>query len=92
MAETDHTSKAATEATWALPLLALAPLAALRVITDLSTLWLALSWALVTLTVLLLAAGWLTVHLHGTRGRAAWWTCVLAHSVFAWQLTALVLQ
>lgn len=90
MTDTRNVQKAATEGTWALPLLTLAPLAALRLFTDLSTPWFAVSWGLVALTVLLMAAGWATVHRHGTRGRAAWGTCLLVHAVLVWQLIALV--
>ncbi|MDQ0945966.1 hypothetical protein [Streptomyces sp. V1I1] len=84
------TTRTATEGTWALPLVVLAPLALVRLLTEPSTLWLALSWILWTVSALLIAAGWTTVLRNGTRGNAAWGMCVLVHAVLAWQLIALV--
>ncbi|MFJ4006363.1 hypothetical protein ACIPWL_23335 [Streptomyces sp. NPDC090023] len=80
----------ATEGTWVLPLLALAPLAVLGLLTEHSQPWLAISWGLFALSALLMAAGWASVFRHGTRGTAAWGTCFLAHAVSAWQLISLV--
>ncbi|MEU6082764.1 hypothetical protein [Streptomyces sp. NPDC047108] len=83
-------SRTATQGTWALPLLALAPLAAIRLLTELSTPWLAISWVFCILSVLLVAAAWTTVFRHGSRGIGTWGTCILVHAVLAWQLIALV--
>ncbi|MFD6890435.1 hypothetical protein [Streptomyces sp. NPDC059957] len=90
MTDTKDVQKAATEGTWSLPLLLLAPVAALRIFTDLSAPWFAISWGLVALAVILMAAGWVTVYRNGTRGRAAWGACLLVHAVLVWQLIALV--
>lgn len=83
-------SRTATEGTWALPLLTLAPLAAIRILTEPSTPWLAISWILCALSVILVSAGWVTTFRHGTRNLGAWGMCVLVHAVLAWQLIALV--
>ncbi len=90
MTDTRDVQEAATESTWSLPLLVLAPLAALRLFTDLSTPWFAVSWGLIALAVLFMAVGWVTVYRYGTRGRAAWGTCLLVHVVLVWQLIALM--
>lgn len=82
----------ATGGSWALPLLALAPLAAIRFLAEPSTPWLTISWGLCVLSVLLVTAGWVTVFRHGERGSATWGPCILVHAVLAWQLTALVRQ
>lgn len=82
-------SRTATEGTWVLPLLTLAPLAAIRFLTELSTPWLAISWILCAMSVILVSAGWVTAFRHGTRGPGAWGMCVLVHAVLAWQLIAL---
>lgn len=82
----------ATEGTWALPLLVLAPLAAIRLLAEPSTSWLTISWGLFALSVLLVAIGWATVFRRGTHGSAAWGTCILVHVVLVWQLISLVRQ
>ncbi|WP_055531681.1 hypothetical protein [Streptomyces graminilatus] len=82
--------QAATEGTWALPLLALAPLTAIRLLAAPSTPWLTISWAIFALAVLLVAIGWTTVFRRGMREFAAWVTCVLVHAVLAWQFISLV--
>lgn len=84
--------RATTEGAWALPLLALAPLAAIRLLADPSTPWLTISWGIFTLSVLLVAIGWTTVFRRGMRGSAAWGTCILVHVVLVWQLISLVRQ
>ncbi|WP_406402096.1 hypothetical protein OH805_23360 [Streptomyces sp. NBC_00879] len=84
--------RTATEGAWALPLMVLVPLAAIRLLAEPSTPWLAISWVLCALSALLVAAGWATVFRRGTRGSAAWGTCILVHAVLAWQLIALVGQ
>ncbi|MER7660096.1 hypothetical protein [Streptomyces sp. NPDC096193] len=86
------TTRRATESTWALPLLALAPLALLRLLTEPSTAWLALSWALCVASALLLAAGWVALRKNGIRGNTAWGTCVLVHLIWAWQFVALIAE
>lgn len=85
-------SRTATEGTWALPLLMLAPLAAIRFLTELSTPWLTVSWILCATSVILASVGWVTAFQHGTRGPGAWGMCVLVHAVLAWQLIALARQ
>ncbi|MGW0750023.1 hypothetical protein [Streptomyces sp. NPDC002587] len=82
--------RAAGESTWALPLLALAPAAAIRQFTDHSTPWLVISWVCCGLSAVLLAVGWSTVIRHGMRGPFSWAACILAHTVFAVQLTWLI--
>ncbi|MFD7258464.1 hypothetical protein [Streptomyces sp. NPDC059874] len=82
---TDSRPRAAGEGTWAIPLLTLAPAIAIRHFTDLSAPWPVIAWVFCALSAALLAAGWVTVARHGTRGRGAWFTCVLGH-------TALVVQ
>ncbi|MFD9411076.1 hypothetical protein ACFWBN_29190 [Streptomyces sp. NPDC059989] len=82
--------RGAGEATWALPLLALAPSAALGLFAERATPWLAVSWVCCALSALLLVAGWTTVVRHGMRGPAAWGTCVLAHAVLVTQLISLL--
>ncbi|MEV3932900.1 hypothetical protein [Streptomyces sp. NPDC049944] len=90
---TDTTSpRTATEGTWALPLLALAPLALIGLLTDLSTPWLVISWVLCAAVVLLMGAGWVTVFRHGMHGSGAWGMCVLVHAVLVWQLITLTRQ
>ncbi|MGC4998007.1 MULTISPECIES: hypothetical protein [unclassified Streptomyces] len=81
-----------TEGTWVFPLLVLAPLAVLGLLTEHSQPWLAISWGLFALSTLAVAAGWASVFRHGTRGTAAWGTCILVHAVLAWQLISLVWQ
>ncbi len=82
--------RTATEGTWALPLLTLAPLAAIRLLTELSTPWLVISWILFAVSALLVATGWATVFRRGTRTPGAWGMCILVHAVLVWQLIALV--
>ena len=84
--------RAATEGTWALPLLALAPVALVRLFTESSTPWLAASWVLLALSAVLMAVGWSTVLRHGTRTGGTWATCLLAHGAFVWNAIALVRQ
>ncbi|WP_328299843.1 hypothetical protein OG389_20060 [Streptomyces sp. NBC_00435] len=77
-------------AAWALPLLALAPAAAIRQFTDHSTPWLAISWAFCALSAALLAAGWVTTLRHGVRSGGAWIMCTLSHVVLAAHIIRLV--
>ncbi|WP_406508160.1 hypothetical protein [Streptomyces sp. NBC_00212] len=85
--------RAATTATWALPLLALAPLAAIGILADrTSTLWNSISWVLWALSVILVAVEWTAVLRSGTRRSAQWGMCILVHAVLAWQLIALLMQ
>ncbi|MEJ1200650.1 MULTISPECIES: hypothetical protein [unclassified Streptomyces] len=84
--------RAATEGTWALPLLALAPLALVRLLTEPSTPWLAASWGLLALSAVLMAVGWSAVLRHGTRTGGAWATCLLVHGAFVWNVIVLVCQ
>ncbi|PZT71700.1 hypothetical protein DNK56_33450 [Streptomyces sp. AC1-42W] len=79
-----------TEATWALPLLVLAPLAAINLLTEPSTPWLVISWTLWAVAALLVAVGWISVIRHGMRGAGAWGTCALVHAAGAWQLVAVL--
>lgn len=85
-------SRTATEGTWVLPLLTLAPLAAIRLLAEPSTPWLAISWSLCAISVILVSVGWVTAFRHGTRSPGAWGMCVLVHAVLAWQLIALARQ
>uniref|UniRef100_A0AAU2JPK9 Uncharacterized protein n=1 Tax=Streptomyces sp. NBC_00049 TaxID=2903617 RepID=A0AAU2JPK9_9ACTN len=90
---TDTTSartRAASEGTWALPLLTLVPAAALRYFTEPSTPWIVISWVCCALAAAFLAAGWITVFRHGMRGPSAWFTCILAHAVLVTQVIWLV--
>ncbi|MEU9253908.1 hypothetical protein AB0D66_18880 [Streptomyces sp. NPDC048270] len=91
---TDTKSTARTRAagggTWALPLLALAPAAAIDKFTDHATPWLVISWVCCALAAVLLAAGWSTVFRNGMRNAGSWATCILAHAVLAIQLIWLV--
>ncbi|MFB6614747.1 hypothetical protein ACIGFK_36380 [Streptomyces sp. NPDC085524] len=89
MTET-KSARSAGEGTWVLPLLALAPAAAVRYLTEPSTPGLAISWVFCALSAIFLAAGWVTVFRHGMRGPSAWVTCVLAHAVLAVQVMWLV--
>ena len=84
--------RTATEGTWALPLLVLAPLTAIRLLVEPSTPWLTISWGLFALSLLLVAIGWATVLRRGARGSAVWGTCILVHVVLVWQLISLVRQ
>lgn len=81
--------QAATEGTWAMPLLALAPAAAIRLFTGLSTPWFVMFLLFCALSAALLAAGWNAQLRHGTRGTGVWVTCVLAHLVLVIQILAL---
>lgn len=83
-------ARAAGEGAWALPLLTLVPVVALRYLTAPSTPWLVISWAFCALSAVLLAAGWVTFFRHGMRGPSAWVTCVLAHAALAVQVMWLV--
>ncbi|WP_075733971.1 hypothetical protein [Streptomyces acidiscabies] len=85
---TPDTARGTGESSWVLPLLALVPAAALGFFTDLSAPWLALSWISVALSVILLAAGWVTVFRNGMRGVSAWGICVFAHAVILLQVIA----
>ncbi|MGR4884630.1 hypothetical protein ACIPUC_35200 [Streptomyces sp. LARHCF249] len=93
---TDTNSTARTRAsggsTWALPLLALAPAAAINQFTDRSTPWLVISWVCCALSAVLLAAGWSTVFRHGMRGIGSWVMCILAHAVLVAQAMRLILS
>lgn len=84
------TPRTATEGTWALPLLALAPVAAIRLLVEPSTPWMVISWVLLSVSALLVAVGWVTVFRHGVRTPGVWSMCILAHAVLAWQLIALM--
>ncbi|CAL9504080.1 hypothetical protein [Streptomyces sp. enrichment culture] len=84
---------AASEGTWALPLLVLIPLTVLRMFADPSAgPWPVLGWCLIALAVLLLAAGWATAFRHGSRRRGAWGTCLLVHAALVWQTVLLLRQ
>jgi hypothetical protein len=89
MSDTKH-PRTATEGTWALPLLALAPLTAISLLANTDGLWLTLSWVLFAVSVLLVANGWATVIRHGTRGSAAWGACIVVHAALIWRLISLV--
>ncbi|WP_406408249.1 hypothetical protein OG923_06955 [Streptomyces halstedii] len=82
--------RTATEGTWALPLLTLAPLAAITLLTELSTPWLVIFWILCAAAALLVMTGWISVFRHGMRGAGAWGMCILVHAVWAWQLITVV--
>ena len=87
-----NTLRTTTEGTWALPLLTLAPLAAIRIVTALSTPWLVISWILWAISTILVVTAWVAVFRHGTRTPGAWGMCILVHAILAWQLIALVSQ
>ncbi len=78
------------EGAWALPLLAIAPAAVLRLFTDLSTPLLVIAWVCVALSGVLLVAGWTTVLRNSMRGGSAWFTCIVAHVAFVVQVIGLV--
>ncbi|MGW7439887.1 hypothetical protein [Streptomyces sp. NPDC054849] len=82
--------RTAGEGAWALPLLAIAPAAVLRLFTDLSTPLLIIAWLCVALSGVLLAAGWKTVLRNSMHGGSAWFTCVIAHVAFVVQVIGLV--
>ncbi|MGC5346976.1 hypothetical protein PZB75_29965 [Streptomyces sp. AM 4-1-1] len=82
--------RAATEGTWALPLLTLVPLAVITLLTELSTPWLVISWILCAVAALFIVVGWVSVFRHGMRGAGAWGMCILVHAVWAWQLITVV--
>ncbi|GGY29240.1 hypothetical protein [Streptomyces xanthochromogenes] len=87
------TPRNAARGTWALPLVALAPLAAIGILTErTSTAWNVVSWVLWALSVVLVAVEWAAVLRHRTRQPAQWGMCVLVHAVLAWQLIALLRQ
>ncbi|MGH3309569.1 MAG: hypothetical protein ACRDP3_03130 [Streptomyces sp.] len=88
MSDTSVSNKA-TEGTWAVSLLALAPSVAVRLFTGMSMPWLVIAWVFCTLSVVLVMVGWVVVFRHGARGAAGWGTCALAHAALAWQLAAL---
>lgn len=81
---------AAGEGTWALPLLTLAPAAAIRHFTGLSTPWLVAAWVFCALAAVLAAMGWATVFRHGMRATGAWVTCILVHVVLVVQIIWLI--
>ncbi|GAU69468.1 hypothetical protein SSP35_12_01160 [Streptomyces sp. NBRC 110611] len=85
-------SRAATEGTWIGPLLLLAPVVAIRLLAEPSTLWKALSWGFCGLSAVLVVVGWTAVVRHGMRGLSAWISCILVHALLAWQVIALVTQ
>ncbi|MFF4182193.1 hypothetical protein ACFYZ9_03300 [Streptomyces sp. NPDC001691] len=92
MSETES-ARVAPTGTWALPLVALAPLAAVGILADrASAPWNALSWVLWTLSALAVAVEWAVALGRGTRGPVPWGMCALVHAVLAWQLIALVKQ
>lgn len=76
--------------TWALPLLPLAPVAAINQFTDRSTPWLVISWVCCALSAVLVAAGWSAVSRHGMRTAGSWVMCILAHAVLVVQLIRLI--
>ncbi|KRD18962.1 hypothetical protein ASE41_19510 [Streptomyces sp. Root264] len=84
--------RAATEGTWALPLLALAPLTAIRLLADPSAPWPIISWGIFALAVSLVAIGWAAVFRHGMGRPAARGTCILVHVVLVWHFISLVQQ
>ncbi|MBT2543791.1 hypothetical protein J7E99_24605 [Streptomyces sp. ISL-44] len=83
--------RTATEGTWGVPLLVLAPPAVIRLFAEPTGAWLIACWALWILAAVLVAAGWVAVARHGSRGRA-WGTCLLVHAVLAWQLALLLIR
>ncbi|MFF3289284.1 hypothetical protein [Streptomyces sp. NPDC003023] len=90
---TDMTpSRTATEGTWMLPLLMLAPVVAIRLLTDLSTPWQVISWSLCGASLVLLAVGWAAVVRKGSRRPAAWGYCLVAHVVLVWQTVSLLMR
>ncbi|MFF3978399.1 hypothetical protein ACWGNF_20540 [Streptomyces sp. NPDC055808] len=87
------TPRTAARAMWALPLVALAPLATIGILTEEpSPGWTVVSWVLWALSAVLVAAEWAVVIRRGTREPAQWAMCVLVHAVLAWQLIALLQQ
>ncbi|MFD8149547.1 hypothetical protein ACFV28_02160 [Streptomyces sp. NPDC059720] len=90
---TDQTaSRSLGEGTWSLPLVVLAPVVAIRLLTEPAMPWQVVCWALCAVSAVLLITGWAAVARHGMRQAAAWGTCVLAHALLAWQVIALVLE
>ncbi|MET9362050.1 hypothetical protein ABZX93_14155 [Streptomyces sp. NPDC006632] len=86
-------ARAAARVTWTLPLLALAPLAAIGVLADrTSGGWNGISWALWTLSLLLVAVEWTAVLRRGTHRSTRWGMCGVVHAVLAWQLIALLIR
>ncbi|MEV7521565.1 hypothetical protein [Streptomyces sp. NPDC091371] len=84
---------AAGDGDWALPLLLLLPLVAIRQFADQSaTPWTVVSWVLCALSAVFLAVGWATVSRHGMRNLWAWVACVAAHVGLAVHIIRLVLN
>ncbi|WP_327591643.1 hypothetical protein [Streptomyces chartreusis] len=83
---------AATEGTWLIPLLPLAPSVAVRVFTDLSPGWLATGWLLCLVSLLLAVAGWFEAFRGSLRRATGWHTCLILHCVLLWQMGALAVH
>ncbi|MGI5336341.1 hypothetical protein ACQEVS_02515 [Streptomyces sp. CA-181903] len=81
----------ATEATWSVPLLVLAPALLIRIMSDGSAPWLAAAWTVWGLAAALTAAGWVSVVRAGIRRTRGWMTCLLLHVVLAVQAVSLSL-
>ncbi|MDT0454011.1 hypothetical protein [Streptomyces hesseae] len=79
-----------TEGTWALPLLIIIPLVAIRYFSSMSTPWLVIAWALWGLAALLAVVGWVSVVRHGVGDTKSWFTCALLHVALASQVVALL--
>ncbi|MGK5641940.1 hypothetical protein ACSNOK_27030 [Streptomyces sp. URMC 126] len=81
----------ASEGTWGLALLAIAPTACLTLLTDSpGTFWYAVAWVFWGLSAALLTAGWTEVVRHGARGATGWTTCALTHGVLVLQAVHLI--
>lgn len=89
MTVTGTGKNAATEGTWALPLLFLAPALLIRIMSDRSTPWLVAAWAVWGLATALTAAGWVSVVRGGIREAQAWSMCLLLHVVLVIQAISL---
>ncbi|WP_171170033.1 hypothetical protein [Streptomyces sp. I05A-00742] len=82
-------NSSATEATWSVPLLVLAPALLIRIMSDRSAPWLAAAWTAWGLAATLTAAGWVGVVRGGIRRAQAWATCLLLHVVLVVQAVSL---
>ncbi|MCX5381851.1 hypothetical protein [Streptomyces sp. NBC_00083] len=88
-----ESSRATAQGAWALPLLALAPLAAIGILGDrASTLWSSVSWVLWAVAVILVAVEWTLVRRRGMHRSTRWGMCILVHAILAWQLAALLMR
>ncbi|MFE9402014.1 hypothetical protein ACFYNY_09580 [Streptomyces sp. NPDC006530] len=89
----NDTKSPRAQGAWALPLLALAPLAVIGILADRTApLWSSLSWGLWALSAVLVAVEWVWVLRRSTRRSAHWGMCILVHAILVWQLIALVLR